>query len=140
MLLKSRKNKYMVKKVVFLQIFISWVEIIVLGLLITRLFLFLSINTLYWYFVINNIKKNTRYNMISVLEMKPYINFWKSENIIKSQKPLIFSLMQIFFCMLLYYFGRLKIYRFICDRWKKELETYILAPWCHLILNLLTWK
>ena len=52
---KIEKNKYMVKKIFFMQILIYWSEIIALGLLITREFLSLGINTLYSYFDINNI-------------------------------------------------------------------------------------
>ena len=51
------KKKYMVKKKEkkkIMQILIYWSEIIALGLLITREFLSLGIDTLYSYFNINN--------------------------------------------------------------------------------------
>ena len=51
---KVETNKYRVKNIFFMQILIYWLEIIALGLLITREFLSLGINTLYSYFDINN--------------------------------------------------------------------------------------
>ena len=42
------------KKIFFMQLLIYWSKIIALGLLITREFLSLGINTLYSYFDINN--------------------------------------------------------------------------------------
>ena len=51
---KVKKKKYMVKNIFFMQILIYWSEIIALGLLITREFLSLGINTLYSFFNINN--------------------------------------------------------------------------------------
>ena len=40
------------------------------------------------------------------------------------------------FCMLLYYFGRVKPHRFWYDMWKNSEKNFILDPWLPLILNL----